>query len=341
MEKKMGKQGEISHNTGHVETGSARLYFQSWLPKNVRHVMVVAHGLGEHGGRYGNIVDHFVPRGYAVFAADHRGHGRSSGIRGHVGSFLQYRDDLHVFVQKVRQETGAKKVILVGHSMGGLISLSYGLRYPEDLSCLVISSPGLRTYKPPPRIKAKLGKVLAHVTPTVLMSNELDPTHVSRDPSVVKKYVEDPLVHDRVSPRFFVEFLKEGERVVREAPWLLVPLLLLQAGDDRLVSADASREFFAQVGSKKKELKIYEGYYHEIFNEPEKERVFSDMEAWLAKGEPQRKAAPGKKAATGSVKKKQAGKKKAAKAAKSAGTGKKAKTKGTAPKKPKARKKGK
>lgn len=311
-EGKWREQG-IGHKTGHMETGSARLYYQCWFPENIRRVMVVAHGLGEHSGRYGNLVEYFVPRGYAVFSADHRGHGRSSGIRGHVDSFLHYREDLHAFIQKVKKETGIEKVILVGHSMGGLVSISYGLRYPEDLACLVISSPGLRTHKAPPRIKAELAKVLAHVAPTLLLNNELDPTHVSRDPEVVKAYVEDPLVHDRVSPRFFVEFLREGARVVREAPWLSVPLLLLQAGDDRLVSVDASKEFFAQVGSKKKDLRIYEGHYHEIFNDPDREQVFSNMEAWLGKEVPQKASASKEKAATASMKRKRASKKKGAK----------------------------
>ena len=108
MDKKKGKEGEITHNTGHLETGSARLYYQSWFPKDVRHVMVVVHGLGEHSGRYGNIVEYFAPRGYAVFVADHRGHGRSSGIRGHVNSFLHYRDDLHAFMAEFNASRGSR-----------------------------------------------------------------------------------------------------------------------------------------------------------------------------------------------------------------------------------------
>jgi len=284
METKRSDGNGFRHASGYLETDGFRLFYQSWLPENPREVMVVAHGLGEHSGRYGNLVDYFVPRGYGIFAADHRGHGRSSGIRGHVGSFLEYRDDLAAFVRKVVRETQREKVILVGHSLGGLIATGYGLRYPETLLCLVLSSPALRTHKPPPRIKANLGKVLAHVAPKLLMRNEIDPSHISRDQGVVKAYLEDPLVHDRVSPRFFVEFLKETERVFQDAAWLSVPLLLLQAGDDRLVSATASREFFDRAGSKDKELKVYPGHYHELFNEPEKEQVFGDMMSWLGRG---------------------------------------------------------
>jgi acylglycerol lipase len=289
MDTKKQKQEEIRHNVGYMETEGSRLYYQSWLPKNFRRVMVVAHGLGEHSGRYGNLVEYFIPRGYAIYALDHRGHGRSSGIRGHVNSFLHYRDDLATFIRKVREETGHDKVILVGHSMGGLISISYSLRHPETLSSLILSSPGLRTHTPPPKIKEKLGKLFARLAPTLLMNNEIDPSHVSRDPKVVKDYVEDPLVHSRVSPKFYVEFLRETNRVLQEAAWLSVPMLLLQAGDDRLVSVEANKEFFALTGSRKKELKVYDGHYHEIFNEPEKEQVFEDMNAWLGEEKPQPK----------------------------------------------------
>jgi len=286
------KSRGLRQENGYLETGGGRLFFQKWLPESPQQIMVVAHGLGEHSGRYGNLVDYFVPRGYGILALDHRGHGRSSGVRGHVDSFVDYREDLAAFVRQVLRETGREKVILVGHSLGGLIAAGYGLRYPETLLCLVLSSPALRTHKPPPRVKAGLGRVLAHVAPRLLMRNEIDPSHISRDAAVVKAYVADPLVHDRVSPRFFVEFLKETERVFQDAGRLSVPLLLLQAGEDFLVSPAASREFFERAGSREKELKVYPGHYHEIFNEPEKEQVFQDMLAWLNKAGVARPVSP-------------------------------------------------
>lgn len=310
MERKKGKAEEVSQSSGYFETEGARLYYQRWLPKKIRRIMVVAHGLGEHSGRYGNLVEHFVPKGYGIYALDHRGHGRSSGIRGHVSSFLHFRDDLAAFIRKIIEETGHEKVVLVGHSMGGLIAISYSLRYPETLSRLILSSPGLKTHTPPPKIKEKLGKVLARVAPTLLMSNEIDPSHVSRDPKVVKDYVSDPLVHNRVSPKFYVEFLRETARVLQEATWISIPLLLMQAGDDRLVSVGASKEFFAKTGSRKKDLKVYDGHYHEIFNEPEKEQVFGDMEVWLGEDKPQRPVLPKKKGTVDLPEKKKAVKKK-------------------------------
>jgi len=277
----MEERAGTMHGTGTLHTAGTRIHYKRWLPDVVRDVIVVAHGLGEHSGRYRNLVDRFVPKGFAVYAPDHRGHGLSSGIRGHVESFLQYRDDLASFIDRVREETGFEKVILVGHSMGGVIALSYSLLYPDRVSRLILSSPGLRPYKLPSRLKETLAKVLARIAPTLLLSNELDPSHVSRDGGVVQTYMDDPLVHDRVSPRFYVEFVKETDRLLREAPGLAVPLLLLQAGEDRLVHVGTNLKFFSAAGSPRKDLKVYEGLYHEVFNEPERDRVFADMEAWL------------------------------------------------------------
>jgi alpha-beta hydrolase superfamily lysophospholipase len=243
--------------------------------------MIIVHGLGEHSGRYGNPVSYFCPRGYAIYIMDNRGHGRSSGLRGHVDDFREYREDLASFIEKVRKEYHREKLFLVGHSLGGLISISYALSFPKSIQGLIISSPGLRPKEPPPVVKAFMGRILSHLWPTLTLSNEVDPHGISRDPMVVTNYINDPLVHDRVSTRFYTEFLKETVRVVAEAPSLRVPLLLMQAGEDRLVDPEASKEFFSRAGSQDKTLKIYEGYYHELFNEPEKEKVFMEIEQWI------------------------------------------------------------
>jgi len=278
---------EIEHSTGSLDNEDARLFHQSWIPKDMRNVMVVSHGLGEHGGRYGNLVDYFAPRGFGLYVQDHRGHGQSSGARGHVSEFRHYVDDLAAYVRKVGEQAGQGKVVMVGHSLGGLIAIAYSLSYPETVSKLVLSAPGIRPYQQPPRIKASLGKILARLVPRLLMNNELDASFICRDPDVVRAYTVDPLVHDRVSTRFFTEYLGTAARVLRDAHLLNVPVLLLLAGEDRLVDNEANRQFFDKVGSDMKEMKVYPGLYHEIFNEPEKDQVFSKMKSWLAgKGEP-------------------------------------------------------
>ncbi len=272
----------VKHETGYLQKADTRLFYQSWVPEPMHQVMVIAHGLGEHSGRYRNLVEFFSPKGCGFFALDHRGHGRSSGTRGHIDSFDQYGDDLNTLIQKICTETGREKVILVGHSLGGLIAVSYLLRYQETISHLILSSPALRTKEPPPKLKAAAGKLLARIVPSLTMANEIDPTHICREEKVVKAYIDDPLVHNRVSTRFFVEYLKASEQAFNMAPSLTVPMLLLQAQQDLIVDPQASKEFFEAAGSKNKEMKVYEGQYHEIFNEPEKEITFSDLEAWLA-----------------------------------------------------------
>jgi len=273
---------QFRHDQGYLTSKDGiQLFYQCWIPDVSTHTMVFVHGLGEHSGRYGNPVSYFCPRGYAVYAMDNRGHGRSSGIRGHIDASSQYVDDLAHFIDKVREESGKDALFLVGHSLGGLISLSYALAFQQGLSGVIISSPGLRTGKAPPAIKAFMGRILSRVWPTLTLSNEIDPTHISRDKEVVNKYISDPLVHNRVSTRFYTEFLKETARVMTHAPSMQVPFLLMQAGRDLLVDPQASKEFFERAGSKDKTLMIYEQCYHELFNEPEKEKVFADMEQWI------------------------------------------------------------
>ena len=269
------------HQTGYLRQPDARIFYQSWTPETMNNVMVIAHGLGEHSGRYQNVVEYFCPKGYGIYALDFRGHGQSSGTRGHVNSFEDYASDLASLVRKAVQETEKEKPILVGHSLGGLISVIFLLGHQEMVSSAVLSSPGLRTKEPPPKIKAALGKMLARILPSLTMSNEIDSTHISRDSKVVEAYQKDPLVHDQVSTKFFVEYLRASDRAFREAATLNLPFLLLQAGEDLLVNPEASREFFEKVDSPAKKMQVYENLYHEIFNEPEKKQVFSDMEAWL------------------------------------------------------------
>jgi acylglycerol lipase len=272
----------VRNEQGYLERGDGtRLFYQCWVPEAFSMCMVIVHGLGEHSGRYANPVSFFTAKGFAIYAMDNRGHGRSSGIRGHVNEFKEYRDDLASFVETVRAHSGKEQVLMVGHSLGGLISLSYTLASPGPVQGLVLSSPGLRPKKDPPAIKAFLGRVLSRLLPSLTLSNEIDPQHICRDPDVVQRYVDDPLVHNRVSTRFYTEFMKESARVMAEAPRLRVPLLLMQAGGDLLVDPSASREFYERAGSADKTFRLYDHCYHELFNEPEKERVFQDMEAWI------------------------------------------------------------
>lgn len=267
---------------GFAGQGGLRLYWQAWLPDgDVRAAVLIAHGYGEHGGRYGNVVERLVPLGFAIYALDHRGHGRSEGPRGHVGRFAELVADLHAFRVRVEEEQRGKPIFLLGHSLGGLIVAQYLLTHPSGPEGAVLSSPALGLADEPARVLQWLGYVLSVVAPRTSFPGNVRPEFLSRDPAVGRAYTADPLVHGRVSARFFTEFKRAMRAVIERAPEIRMPLLVLQAGDDRLVDAQATIRFADQVASEINEVHVYPGFFHEVFNEAERANVFSDLERWL------------------------------------------------------------
>jgi acylglycerol lipase len=233
--------------------------------KKARAVLLIAHGFAEHSGRYGNVVNHFVPRGYAVYALDHRGHGRSDGERVHVDNFNEYIKDLKTFFNIVRQENPKDKIFLIGHSMGSVISLLYTVEYQQELAGLVTSGGGVARPTDPPIPPTPPGQPL----PTAMLS---------RDPAVIAAYENDPLVYRGPIPRRFALGGMLG-KLYDVVPRIKLPVLIM-AGNGGPDGA-RSRALYEQIGSKDKTLKLYEGLLHEIFNEPEYPQVMADLEAWL------------------------------------------------------------
>jgi alpha-beta hydrolase superfamily lysophospholipase len=264
--------------------GGLRLYWQAWIPEGeVRAVLILSHGYGEHGGRYAGFAEHFLRRGYAIYALDHRGHGRSEGPRGHCGRFAEFVADLHAFRVRVEEEQRGKPLVLVGHSMGGLIAIRYLLAHDQGLAGAVLSSPTLGLSEEPPRWLQLLGRILSLIAPRTSFQGNVKPEFLSHDTAVGRAYAADPLVHGRASARFFVEFKWAMGNAQERAAEIRLPILILQAGDDRLVDARAVAEFAGKVGKEWKEFHLYSELYHELFNETEKEKVFADVETWLEK----------------------------------------------------------
>ena len=243
-----------------------RIYYQCWAPDgDIRAVLLVAHGYAEHSGRYQNLVDYVVPRGYAVYALDHRGHGRSDGERVQVGHYDEYLTDLKTFFDLVRKEHQDKKIFLIGHSMGAAISTAYAARYQHELDGLILSGGGLTTASTPPR-------------PANL---DLAAT-LSRDPAVVQAYRDDPLVYRGPAPSGRDSALAQmRESLPALAPGITLPILIMAGSASPLGDGPRSQALFDAVGSTDKTLKLYDGLMHEIFNEPEHKQVLADMEAWL------------------------------------------------------------
>lgn len=272
----------MQHGEGTFKgTGGFDLYYQCWLPDGeLKASMVLVHGLGEHSGRYLNLVQWLVPKGYGVYAYDQRGHGRTPGQRGHVERWEEFREDLRVFRHWVRGEQPRYPLFLMGHSFGGLVVLEHVLHHPEGLRGVVVSAPALSVAGFSP-FRVVLSRFLSRIWPRFSLHTGLDVSGLSRDSQVVKAYVEDPLVHFKGTSRMGGEAYLAIQWTRAHAGDLDVPLLVLHGGGDRLVPPDASRTFFEQVSSPDKVRYEYAGYYHEMHNDVERERPLSDLEAWL------------------------------------------------------------
>jgi alpha-beta hydrolase superfamily lysophospholipase len=249
------------------------IYYQCWLPGGEpKAVLLIAHGYAEHSGRYGNVVDYFVPRGYAIWALDHRGHGRSDGDRVQVDSWDDYLDDLKTFFDLVKARNPGRKIFLVGHSMGAAISTGYALRHQDELDGLILSGGGITPTDP-----ERAARVAAE---TPARTGGLATT-LSRDPKVVEAYVSDPLVYTGPPPERRSALAGMRGSLPERVKEIKLPILIMAGGASPLGDGPRSQVLFEDVGSADKTLKLFPELMHEIFNEPEHLTVLSDMEAWL------------------------------------------------------------
>jgi len=262
---------------------NTKIYYQGWLPEgDPRAVLIVVHGLGEHCGRYMNVVNHLVPLGHALYGLDHIGHGKSEGTRELVERFEDYTNTLTIYCNMVKGWQTGKPIFLLGHSMGGLIASYYLLDHQASFRGGILSAPFVKVSDSISQATITIGKILSVVTPRAGLVT-LDVGGISRDPEVVTAYVNDPLVfHGKTPVRLGAELLKAMLRVRAEAHRITLPLLILQGGEDRLIDPACGQLLYDKVGSKDKTIKLYEGLYHEVFNEPERARVLKDVETWLA-----------------------------------------------------------
>ena len=273
--------------TGDGRVGSTdglQLSFRSWLPASERAVVLIVHGLCEHSGRYAHVARHLAALRYACYALDSRGHGRSPGQRAHVHRFADYLADVAAMRTHLRVAHPGTPLVLLGHSQGGLIALLAALAEPAGLAAVIATSPflGIHPASRPSAALAAAGRVLSRAVPQLRLPSNLDPTHLSRDPEVVAAYRSDPLVTHKVSARWFTEVNAAFARALALAPALTVPTLVMQAGADRLVDPDATRRWVAAAPQHLVEYVEWEGFFHEILNEPEKAQVLARIETWLA-----------------------------------------------------------
>ncbi len=272
------KEGEFK---GHK---NVRLYYQYWLPdRDPKAVLLVVHGLAEHGGRYTNLVNYFVPRNYAVYSLDQRGHGRSEGLRGYVERFSDYLLDLKTFFDIVRAEHDDSKIYLTGHSVGGTIAVAFAADHQSELAGLILSAPVLKAGSSISSADIAMARILSVLMPKIGVA-VIDASAISRDKEVVVAYINDPLVYrGKTRARLGAELINVMEKKLpSDMEKISLPILIMHATDDQLSNPDGSTALYDRVSSEDKTLKLYDGLYHEIFNEPEHIQVLADMEAWLS-----------------------------------------------------------
>ncbi len=272
----------MEHATGTLLSGDGlELFTQSWRPASPRGAVVLAHGYAEHSARYAALAYFLAGHSFAVHAIDHRGHGKSAGERANVTVFRAYVNDLERFVEQVRQEQPELPYFLLGHSVGALVASQFALERPHLLAGLILSSPYLKNAASVSPILLRLSGLVSRLLPS-LPTVKLDTRLLSRDPEAVSAYTSDPLVYTGgAKARLGSEMLKAGADVLARAGDLQPPLLIVHGLADGVADPEGSRLLYERSGSADKMLKLYEGGYHELFNDLERVQVMDDVLAWL------------------------------------------------------------
>ena len=258
------------------------LFYQSWEVDEARGTIVVTHGQAEHSECYNRLAESLATFGWNTIGWDLRGHGRSEGKRGYAGSFADYVKDLKIFSEKIFTNKKNHPYFLLGHSMGGLINTRALIDYGDmGFKAATFSSPALGLAIEVPVIKDMAAKILNRWTPSLTLNNEVKHEELSHDEEIFKSYDNDPLRHDRISLSVYQGMLENFDYVMLNANKITLPVFLQVAGDDLIASRKASERFYERIGSKQKDLKIYKGFYHEIFNEVDRQTVYNDLNQFL------------------------------------------------------------
>jgi acylglycerol lipase len=257
------------------------IYWQAWLPDTPSAVVLLSHGLGEHSGRYGHVADRLNRSAYALYAVDHRGHGKSDGTPGRIDSFAGVRADLDRLRELAGETYQHVPFFLLGHSLGGLIALDYATSGGADgLAGLLLSAAAIDP-SVASRFEKAIAPLMSRIAPNLAIST-LDPEFVSRDPAVVRDYRADPLnYHGKIRARTGAESLAAISRVVPRLAALTLPTLILHGSGDKLVAPAGSQLVADEIGTEDLSVTFYDGLFHEIMNEPEQDTVLDDIVAWL------------------------------------------------------------
>lgn len=272
----------MQHQTGFFDgLNNIPIFTQRWLPDDrPRAIVLLAHGIAEHSGRYEHLAHYLTQYGYALYVLDHRGHGQSGGTRVQVDHFDDFVTDLKTYFDQIRTDFPGLPIFLYGHSMGSLICLLFAARYQDDLAGLITTGTALELVGANP-VSRFLGRMASRVIPNRKLI-PLDPLGISRDPAVVERYCNDPLVStEKLRIGMVVQLTNAAARCKKLQSTLRLPYLALHGGADPICSPAAADVIREASGSRDTTVKVYEKLLHEIHNEREQDMIFADIVNWL------------------------------------------------------------
>jgi len=269
-------------NTFTIKLHNTALFGQYWKPQIAKAVIVLVHGMGEHSGRYKESVIPFLLKGnYAVVAYDLFGHGKTKGKRGNCSGYNALLDSLELAIDKAQTLFNNLPVFIYGHSLGGNIVINYALKRQPKIKAIIATSPFLRLAFKLPKWKVALGKLLFHVFPSITLPSEIDVEAISTIPSQVQQYIQDPLVHDKISPNYLFPVIEAGEYAITNAYKLNVPIFITHGTADRIIDFKGSVAFCKH--SKVSDLKLYQDCFHELHHDICAQEMIKAIVNWLDK----------------------------------------------------------
>ncbi|WP_233898110.1 alpha/beta hydrolase [Tenacibaculum piscium] len=281
----------MTHQEFNFDFYDTNFYGQFWKPENeksIKAVVIIVHGMGEHSGRYQDVAQKLTDANFGVISFDHFGHGKTTGKRGHNPGFDVVLESISKVIEKASEVFGDKPQFLYGHSMGGNAVVNYALRKKnlpknilknKNLIGVVATSPMLKLAFTPPAWKLTLGRILQKIAPSLTLSNELNPADMSRDIFEVQKYLDDPLVHNKISPNFSLSFIDSGKWAIENAKSLEIPMLVVHGTADKIIDYKGSEAFANATNNAT--LKLYKGGYHELQHDLCKNQMLQDVVYWL------------------------------------------------------------
>lgn len=270
------KEGEFKGIKG------TKIYYQAWIPEAPKAIIQLVHGGFEHSGRYQNVINQLIPEGYAIYATDHRGHGKSEGNRNYVDSFDQFIEDEKIFYDLIKEKQPSLPIFMLGHSLGSFIAIYFAKKYEPLLKGLILSGTGTSPGKETSAFLKLLSRLFSKIAPKMKFNPRIDTEFLSHDPVVVKNYKKDPLVNaDKITARLAYEMVKNFKNLKAVIRNFKINLLIQCGSEDKLIKGSEKLEDWFTMNDKN--IKIYEGLYHEVYNELEKDRkiVLKDLKDWL------------------------------------------------------------